>query len=76
MLMTEDFDSNEEWRRAMLLEQKLKTCPDCGVGYGQRHRGECDVERCSVCGHQRASCECKNHDSEKAVWLGVWPVGR
>jgi hypothetical protein len=76
MLMTEDFDSNEEWRRAMDLERKMKTCPDCRCGYGDHHRSGCDVERCSSCGQQRISCGCKDHDPEKTRWMGVWPTGK
>jgi hypothetical protein len=76
MLMTEDFDSNEEWQRAMNLERMMKPCPDCRCGYGQQHRDECDVERCSSCGQQRATCDCTGHDPEESVWLGVWPAGK
>jgi hypothetical protein len=76
MLNTEDFDLNEEWHRAMLLEQQIGKCPDCGTGHGQKHHEGCDVERCSVCGTQRISCGCRNHDPEKTRWMGVWPTGK
>jgi hypothetical protein len=74
MLNTEDFDLNEEWHRAMLLEQQMGKCPDCGCGYGEHHHAGCDVERCSVCGTQRISCGCRDHDPEKTRWMGVWPT--
>ncbi len=53
-----------------------RTCPDCGVGLGQPHINECDVEPCSVCGGQRISCECKGHDPMQSVWRGEWPFPR
>lgn len=50
------------------------TCPDCGTPVGQPHNNECDVERCSICGTQRISCECEGHDPAKSVWTGEWPT--
>lgn len=53
---------------------KLKNCPDCGVTPGQPHKTGCDIERCSVCGRQRISCECKKRqDKAFARWTGFWP---
>lgn len=54
-------------------KETLKHCYDCGVKPGQPHQDGCDVERCSVCGGQKLSCECKGHDPLFARWTGIWP---
>jgi len=53
--------------------KQLTHCHDCGAQPGQRHLENCDVERCSVCGGQRLSCECIGHDKDFAKWTGLWP---
>ena len=52
---------------------KLNKCPDCNVNPGEIHKDNCDVERCSICGGQKLSCECKNHDRQFSRWTGIWP---
>jgi len=56
-----------------MRKPELSECHDCGVGPGQPHLNNCDVERCSVCGGQYLMCGCKKHDKAFARWTGFWP---
>ena len=52
---------------------ELTNCHDCTAKPGHQHKDGCDVERCSVCGGQRLSCDCKGHNKDFSKWKGIWP---
>lgn len=52
------------------VNEKAGDCHDCGVKPGQRHEEGCDCARCTSCGWQRLSCDCK--DGEPDIWTGLW----
>lgn len=50
-------------------------CRDCGVGPGEFHKGDCDIEQCPYCGGQLVSCGCRGTPplDDRMAWTGVWP---
>lgn len=50
------------------------TCPDCGTSPGEPHKSECDIERCSICGTQRVTCDCNGHIPLRSIWTGTFPL--
>lgn len=49
-------------------------CPDCGAKPGDPHTSDCDVQRCSVCGQQRITCDCDGRDPIQSAWNGECPT--
>lgn len=53
----------------LLKEDRLETCPDCGVNIGEQHIDGCDWAVCLSTMQQRLSCDCGNCGEE--VFDGV-----
>jgi hypothetical protein len=52
----------------------LSDCRRCGARPGERHRHDCEVERCCNCGGQRVSCDCPSRLQRRRLpWTGEWP---